>query len=385
MLPYVKNDLFSCSGCGLCSTVCRQNAITMEKGDLGFRYPKINEQLCTSCGACEKICPFESGYVTEIGEQTKKAYLFKHSDAVRKESASGGFFTALSDYILEKGGVIYGAALEDGWRVSHIRADGTAGRDAMRGSKYVQSNMLSAYNTLRADVKSGKPVLFTGTPCQCAAVRKACGSRMPENLYIMDLICHGVMSETFFEEYLDGVRKKSQAAIEKVNFRDKEYGWQEMGILFSDGTKYRGERDFFYLTYLNNAAVQRPSCFSCPFATEKRLGDFTVGDFWGMKETHPSYYDALGVSLVLANTARGLSIMEELAGDAVCVEIPAESYFKYQPNLSHPTLRSARADKFESYYRKHGYEKTVKRFFVPTLRRRINSTLMRMLKKLHLR
>lgn len=311
----VKTENGQCSGCGLCVDICKKNAIAMKEAEDGFKYPVIDEALCVNCHACAKRCPFDKnkcGYLAS--NSTLESYLFKHKQDIRKESASGGFFTLLSDAILKKGGVVYGAVFDRTYRVIHVRTDNKLARNAIRGSKYVQSNISEdIYKAIIADVKSNKTVLFTGTPCQCAAVTELFHGEIPQNLIIMDLICHGVLSERLFQEYIADVkrRNKEHSNISKINLRDKEFGWQESSVTFADGYKHHGKQDYFYSIYSMNA-LQRDSCFECVYSQHKRVGDFTVGDFWGIKDSYPDLYDDLGVSLVLANTERAVSFMEEV-------------------------------------------------------------------------
>lgn len=386
----VKVDNTQCSGCGMCINVCKRNAIQMKKMEDGFLYPMIDRSSCVECNACVKICPFDENKSKEIAMNfTKDSYLFKHEESIRKKSSSGGFFTLLSDYVLDNGGVIYGAVFDDNFNVMHARADNKIERDKMRGSKYAQSTITaSIYQEVLKDLKVGKVVLFTGTPCQCAAIVQLLHKKIPQNLILMDVICHGVMSGHLFQEYLDGIREKNteHGSIIDVNLRDKELGWQDASVTFLDGYKHHGKDNYFYSIYGMNS-LQRSSCFKCVYAQNQRVGDFTVGDFWGVKESYPEMHDELGVSIVLANSERAIAWLEKIKKneDMIMQEIEPESYERFQPNLKHPTLYGSRAEKFKSYYYKHGYKKTVRRFFVATWRRKINTIIYLILKKLHLK
>lgn len=377
---YVKKENRTCSGCGLCAQMCSQRAITMTVGKDGYLYPTINESLCTKCGACERICPFDKKYVSE--NSILESYAIKHSDEIRQQSSSGGFFTLLSEYILKNNGVVYGAVWTSDFSVTHIRADNPADRDRMRSSKYIQSRIDHIYEPLKKDVASGKLVLFTGTPCQCAAISKLFGKNSPENLWIMDMICYGVLSQKFFNEYLQDIQSKhSNVKIEKVNLRDKRYGVQTVGVDFDDGSTYHGDDDYFYKAYSFHA-LQRESCFTCPCANEERFGDFTVGDFWGSRQSRPDFHDELGISLVIVNTPKAGALFQELKKEVVSIAIEKNVYMPYQPNLRKPTQKGERAERFRKYYRKHGYKKTMHRFFDKTLMRKINSSIYSFLKNI---
>lgn len=376
---WVKKNAALCSGCGLCASICQQKAIAMVLDQNGFMYPQIDETRCTHCNACVKVCPFQQS--NDGGNIPLASYAVMHTQTVREKSSSGGFFTALSDHILSQKGVVYGAVWTDEYAVTHIRADNACDRDRMRSSKYVQSDITGVFSQIKADVAANIPVLFTGTPCQCAAITKMFGGKQPENLYIMDVICHGVMPQPFMHAYLQHVCKKNGKQMTAVNLRDKRFGWQTVGVEFSDGTVYHSEDDYFYQAYAMHA-LQRPACFSCACAKEARFSDFTAGDFWGIQKNHPELYDDLGVSLVLINSQRARALLSDLGEDIKIVPVRPEDYLLYQPNLRKPTEYGKRAEEFSKYYQKHGYEKTMHRFFDVTLMRKINTLGYSILKKL---
>jgi len=376
----VQGTAAACSGCGLCAKVCRQGAIQMVQQADGFLYPQIDRNACTNCGACRAVCPFTKS--NEDGSATLEAYALKHRDEVRQVSSSGGFFTLLSDSVLDQGGVVYGAVWSQDYSVLHIRADNRVDRDRMRGSKYMQSDISGVLDSIKKDIASGLPVLFTGTPCQCAAVARMFGKKRPENLLMMDVICHGVLPQSLFSAYLADIGKRfPDKRMTSVNLRDKKYGLQVVGIHFHDGTDYHSDQDYFYKVY-GMHALQRQSCFACTCAAEGRFGDFTVGDFWGIQHSHPELSDDLGISLVLVNTEKARKLYPALTEQLVSVAVEPEAYLPYQPNLRRPTMRGKRADAFSAYYTKHGYQKTMHRFFDVTLMRRINAIGYKLLKKI---
>lgn len=370
----------SCSGCGLCASMCPQKAIQMVQDKTGFFYPEVDNALCVNCDVCRRICAFAGNETS--GKSSLMAYAMKHNPSIRQGSSSGGFFTALSDSILRQNGVVYGAVWTADFQVKHIRADNIEDRDRMRGSKYIQSDITGIYEKLRTDVSAGIPVLFTGTPCQCAAVTKLFEKKRADNLWIMDVICHGVLSQSFFDAYLADIQKKNpNKRIVSVNLRDKRFGWQSVGIAFDDGSVHNSPDDYFYKAYAAHA-LQRPSCFSCTCAKEARYGDFTVGDFWGCKQTQPGFYDELGISLVLANTARANDFLLQLKADVDMIPLVEEDYLPYQPNLRKPTEKGSRSEKMIAYYNQNGYKKTMHRFYDVTLMRRINKLGYRILQKI---
>ena len=200
-------DKKNCFGCTACAACCPYDAITMQTDNAGFKYPKVNTELCVNCGICDSICPSNQKSPNLFTPNIKKAYAVKHINPdVLEHSASGGVFTALSDYVLQSGGVVYGAAFDENMVVRHMRAENKLERDRMRGSKYVQSDLDNIFQLVKQDLKN-RNVLFTGTPCQIAGLKNFLRGR-EERLICCDLICHGVPSPLVFSEHLKLLKKR---------------------------------------------------------------------------------------------------------------------------------------------------------------------------------
>lgn len=221
------NDPADCCGCTACASVCNHDAITMEPDALGFLYPKVDESRCTDCGLCEKVCAFNNNYDTSLNLPKPDAYAARHKDMDEiMKSRSGAAFAAISDYILEQGGVVYGAGYKDHFRVAHKRATTKEERDEFRGSKYVQSDLSGVFRLIKQDLKNGLTVLFSGTPCQTSGLNSYVGKKLRENLVLIDIVCHGVPSPYIWRDYIAYLEKNQGAPIVWVNFRDKQkYGW----------------------------------------------------------------------------------------------------------------------------------------------------------------
>ena len=190
-----------CSGCTACQNVCPNNAITMQPDSEGFLYPVIDQKNCINCNLCRNICPFTNSEGLKNGGQ-QTCYSCVHRDeAVLKNSTSGGAFTALSDYILENGGVVYGADFDRDYNVCHSRAVTKEQRDRQRVSKYAQSDLQGVFFKVKEDLQNGKTVLFTGTPCQVAGLKAFMPRHLTANLYLCDLICHSIPSPLIWKEY----------------------------------------------------------------------------------------------------------------------------------------------------------------------------------------
>lgn len=218
-----------CCGCSACYSICPHDAITMQPDSLGFPYPVLDKEKCVDCGLCEKVCSFNDSY--DISNNLKEPIVYgaRHNDMSEVEtSRSGAAFIAISDYILELGGVVYGAGYTDHFRVVHKRATTRDERNEFKGSKYVQSDMNEIFRQVKQDLKDGLVVLFSGTPCQTSGLNAYVGKKLRNNLYLIDIVCHGVPSPYIWRDYLAYLEKKQGAAICWVNFRDKQmYGWTD--------------------------------------------------------------------------------------------------------------------------------------------------------------
>lgn len=252
-----------------------------------------------------------------------KAFAYKHPvDEIRLKSSSGGLFSELALSILSDGGVIYGAAFDDNWQVKHIRIESESELDRLRGSKYVFSEFATSIANALKDLEEGRKVLFTGTPCQIGAMRKRVVNH--ENLLLVEVVCHGAPEPKYWDRYLDNLckkLKKSREDIEAINFRDKsEGGWKDYAYTFSfkDGSKYSQIHSYnsYFRAFIRNYTL-RDACFRCPFKLHNSQADIIIGDFWKVKKFLPSLDDNIGISLCIANTAKGVKYLEDFAFNAV--------------------------------------------------------------------
>ena len=308
---YIKNK-GDCCGCGACEAVCPQKAIMMKKDSEGFLYPEVDTSLCVHCGLCKKACTFNSawgGIKEKCAAQPISVFGVKHIDeSIRADSRSGGMFTALSDIVLNRGGSVYGVALTEDFIAEHQRATTRKERDQFRGSKYIQSRMNGVYAQIRNDLQSGKIVLFSGTPCQTAAVRKAMENENCDRLYLVDIVCHGVPSPMIWRNYLDEMENKYNGKVTAVDFRNKKHGWDaHIESLVINETEH--DSDYFSQLFYSHK-ILRPSCYYCKFKKIIRTSDISLADYWGIDKAIPGFNDNKGVSLVLVNTEKGQYIFD---------------------------------------------------------------------------
>ena len=237
-------------------------------------------------------------------------YAVQHKDeGTRASSRSGGIFTALSDFVLENHGAVYGCVLTQDFRAVHVRAENETVRNRMRGSKYIQSSMGDTFKSVKRDLESGRRILFSGTSCQVAGLKSYLGKDY-ENLFCVDIVCHGVPSSKVWKKYLAWQEKKADAKVKSVDFRNKaDFGWRDHieTLWFENGQKVNSK---VFTTLFYGHTILRPSCYECPFKSVMHPGDITIADYWGIEKAAPEFDDNKGVSLVLVNNDKGAKIFE---------------------------------------------------------------------------
>lgn len=374
-----------CSGCAACTVVCPSGAISMKSDEEGFLYPEIDREKCIHCGICDTFCSF-TPVPGRAEEDLPEAYGVKHKQRkTRRTSRSGGAFVAISDVILGRNGVIYGAAMEKDCSVRHIRAESAAQRDRMKGAKYVQSDVSGILNQVIEDLNSGRQVLFSGTPCQAAGLRALLAAKKidSEKLFICDLVCHGAPSPGIWADYCDSIRKKYHADIVKADFRDKSFGWDSHFESFVlDNGKKVVSRDYTDLFY--DHIMFRPACHHCRYANLSRVGDITLADFWGIEKNDPSFEDTLGVSLVLINSDKGKEVFQEAEKNLDFIQCDVMNCL--QPTLVKPSIPSPRREMFWKEYRDKGFTFALNKYVRPvSTAKRIKRDLKKILFKMKLR
>ena len=311
----MKIAMQDCCGCHACASVCPKQCISMKPNGEGFLYPQVEEALCVNCGKCEAVCPVLHPAVPDANGGPA-AYAAIHPDArIRAESSSGGVFSALAKEVLDRKGIVFGAAwTEDFRKVRHIAVESEEELSSLRGSKYLQSEMGDCYVRVRSALEAGRAVLFSGTPCQVEGLHAFLGSAY-ENLLLVDIVCHGVPAPAVWQCYLDQCSQTAGAEIRSVSFRDKQRGWKQYKVKLSweNGTNQVRSllKDPFMEAFLGNACL-RPSCHNCRFKRVSRVSDLTLADFWGVEDACPEMDDDRGTSLVLVHSEKGGRILEKV-------------------------------------------------------------------------
>ena len=370
------DDKKKCCGCSACMNVCPKKAIKMKRDTEGFVYPKIDERLCVECGACKKICSYQNDEETCI---PKKVYVAaSRNEGLLMQSASGGIFSTMAAYIIENGGVVFGATMvreDEKFVVRHIGVSSMDELPQLLGSKYVQSQTGNCYQEVKQLLKNGRRVLFSGTPCQCAGLRSFLRTNY-ENLMIVDIICHGVPNQKFFNDYIDYNYGKLED-IYRYIFRDKTRGWEMTARLdFKGGSKLIPGRTTSYFTLFLDGHTYRVNCYSCKYASNHRVGDITIGDFWGIQKEHPElihsgkYSSLKGISCIIVNTTVGQQMVDEMGKLFELNESTYDKAARRNEQLKEPSKEGRYRKAVMELYAKEGYA-SVERFYRRVYRKQI--------------
>lgn len=318
-----SRNKIDCFNCTACATACPRKCITMKNDDNdGYIYPHINREECISCGKCKNVCINLNS--DKLQNEIKEAYVLYSKDSkTRITSSSGGISSILMEYTIYNNGVVYGVSYNKELIATHTRATTIEECKLFRGSKYVRSNIINIFDTVVNDLKNGKLVLFTGTPCQVAALKSIVNKELQNKLILCEIMCDSVASPMLFQKFKAEVEKKYSKKIKDINFRSKVNGAhnKSMEIQFLDGSNeiLESRLNNLYSEYMQifGCGLSAPmSCQNCKFEyINKRTSDFTIGDYWGKEKILED--DNKGISLMLINTQKAKNIFEGYIKDKV--------------------------------------------------------------------
>lgn len=381
-------DKKDCCGCWACANACGRQAITMTEDFEGFRYPVVDDELCVDCGLCEKVCPIINVEVEE--KKTQSAHLIQiKNETIRKESTSGGAFTAIAQWVINNHGVVYGACTTNDsgwWMVRHMEANTIEGLEAFRNSKYVQSNIDDCFREIRELLKDGRWVLFSGTPCQVEGLYHYFRGQRPKKLVLVDIVCYGIPSPGVFRDYMEWKQKEIGGQFKKMLFREKRlcYNYTSFSIFNEDKEKdyHQGvEREQFMRSFFSNINV-RPSCYDCRFKKRYRVSDFTIWDCYDVK-LFSHNFDENGTNRMLVHTPLGEQVLQE-----IMTTIHEEKYDNIELFIADEEAMvksvpmNPRREAFFHDYASMDMGRLMQKWFPMTMKVRLNSFLRKMAFKL---
>ncbi len=342
----------NCTGCFACKSICPMQAVSIKIDNTGKAVPFIAEDKCVSCDLCKNVCP----EINKVQKNTAE-YAIASVQRIRPDrlSSSGGVATVLAEKVIEKGGVVFGCASKNG-KIEHVAITNTKDLALLKGSKYVYSENNNAYKSAKEFLDCGKLVLYIGTPCQVAGLKNFLRKDY-ENLFTVDLICHGTPPTTYLEEHIKSNVKNKK--WDRVAFRgEKEF---YLSVYDQDKLLYsrKNKEDLYFSAFLEGLTY-RESCYSCDYASIERCADITLGDFWGLDRSKLGVDMQGRISLVLPNTQKGEKLLNECE-DKLMTEVRPleEAVNEKQGNLKHPSKRHEERDEFLRLYEKHGFTKAI--------------------------
>lgn len=300
-----------CTGCRACANACSKNCISFRKNKEGFLYPQIDYSECIRCGKCIKSCPVYNNLKLE---HNRKCLVVKASDKVRKSSSSGGVFYHLADEVLSRKGVVFGSAFDENLDLKHIAITNKKDLYKLQGSKYLQSNTKNTFKEVKDYLNDNKIVLYVGTPCQIKGLHLFLNKKY-DNLYTVDIICHGVPSPLVFSKYISKLEEKYNSNVIKYDFRNKDEGWKNFNtkIELENGNilKEKYDQNIYMKGFLRNLYL-RKSCYNCSAKGFTSGSDITMGDSWGIQNEFKEFDDDKGCSIIFINTKQGQNLFNSV-------------------------------------------------------------------------
>lgn len=360
-----------CYGCAACQQICPQQAIQMVNDSTGQMHPQINKDRCTDCHLCKSVCPHFQSHPKHF---PKFGYAAVCTDKeLLRQAASGGVFSALAKRFLECGGVVFGACMSKGFEtdlLQHIMIDKLESLPCLQGSKYAHSSTAKTYKQVKEQLESGRPVLFSGTPCQVDGLYGFLQRKHYDNLWTIDLICHGTPPSKLLDDYLSYIEQKNHIQVSKYIFRGKKNGWGKFAYRLvyrsKRGKTYEVEkpanRSSYYWLFLHGA-IYRDVCYTCPYATMRRVGDLTIGDWWGIEKEYPEYIGnganqfqlSEGVSCILVNTEQGAKALTQFGAYLKRSPTAPETISRENKQLKMPQVPPPYRNSLIKLYQEKGY------------------------------
>ena len=333
-----------CTGCRACANACPKNCISFRKNKEGFLYPQIDYSECIRCGKCIKSCPVYNNLKLE---HNRKCLVVKASDKVRKSSSSGGVFYHLADEVLSRKGVVFGSAFDENLDLKHIAITNKKDLHKLQGSKYLQSNTKNTFKEVKEYLNDNKIVLYVGTPCQIKGLHLFLNKKY-DNLYTVDIICHGVPSPLVFSKYISKLEEKYNSNVIKYDFRNKDEGWKNFNtkIELENGNilKEKYDQNIYMKGFLRNLYL-RKSCYNCSAKGFTSGSDITMGDSWGIQNEFKEFDDDKGCSIIFINTKQGQNLFNSVQENFEIKKID-DRLLKYNKSLVESVFENKNRTRF---------------------------------------
>lgn len=355
----------ACCGCGACKNICPRRCISMTENDEGFIVPYVDDSICVGCGMCLKTCPV-SEKNSEFTPTNKNTYIgYNKTEEEREISSSGGLFVLLAKKIIsEYYGVVFGAAFNEKQNVIHIRADCLKDLTRVLTSKYVQSDCSAVFPKVLDDLKCGKKVLFSGTPCQIEGLKKyiqfqkvneEVETNIKDNLYTVDFVCHGVPSSGVWRSYKSYLEDEFKSNIIQTNFRSKRNGWHDYSFkaVFENGIEFKEshELNVYMHQFLLDKNI-RLSCLQCKNKGNNYYSDITLADAWKVEKVCQKWADDKGTSLFIIRSQKGEFLLNSVKSQLELINADYEDWCKFNPSLIKATQGSPERDCFFDDYKR---------------------------------
>lgn len=362
----------NCSGCGACKNICPKSCIEMKLDGEGFLYPVLDRGKCINCGLCNDVCHLKYTFTRNDNEECAFFGAYNKETMIIKDSSSGGIFWLLAKYVINNNGIVYGVVLKNNFYITHERAETLEACEGFRKSKYLESDTGLIYQSVKRDLNNDKLVLFSGTPCQVAGLYSFLGKDY-DNLLTCDIVCHGVPSKVVFDKYIQEVNRVHNDTAISIIWRDKRNGWAPnmISIKFASGKEIISTsiKNSYQRGFLNNLYL-RPSCYECPYAKLPRIGDISLGDFWGYEGVLKDSNQNNGLSIVILSSENGRIAFQQIK-DKCMIEAVSKDYIIRKSKNTH-TKPKYNKDR-EAFFKdldKINYKKLYRKYLLPSIFKR---------------
>ena len=355
------DDETKCTGCSACANICPQDCITMKPDEEGFLYPDINYDNCISCYKCKNICPIDKENTTYNYDSPVFFSAKSKNKVALLNSSSGGVFYLLAEYIIKQDGYVYGCIFDEEFKAIHIGVNNFENMSRMCGTKYVQSDVGNIYRDVKVRLDQNIPVLFTGTPCQIAGLNYFLSSKQYENLFLVEVLCHGVPSPVLFQKHIKYLEYKHKGRVTLYTMRSKKkFGWGCENRTYYEINKNGEVKGYHpliteYFSAFFYGISLRPSCYICKYATPKRYADLTLGDFWGAWYKYKKSFPE-GLSVVAVNNLKGLNLFKKVEENMDIDKVTFEEATRSNIHFRYPLSRMQQRESFYKNINKYGYK-----------------------------